>query len=143
MIEQTHLQRQIENIVTTGRGYDKRKNTARTPSYLMDKEIGLQIALANMEMCDGKIGGIEQLNFSGQLNKLLTVYEDSGIPLSSITDASGFNIALNGVGFKKEKIEELEEMEFRKYGLEQRSRKVYYPKDKRNKNLDYKKDTFN
>lgn len=50
----TRLQRDIEKTVTSGRGYDPHVRTA-IPRRLQDTEIGVQIALFNMDVQSGKV----------------------------------------------------------------------------------------
>ncbi len=93
MIE-TPIQKRIENAVSSKRGYD-RKNTARTPFYLMDNEIGLQVALANMELVDGRLDSYEGMIFGPKLEAMIKKFNDSGIPLETITTPEGFKAAFN------------------------------------------------
>ena len=91
--KKTPIQRQIEAAVTSGRGYD-RKNTARTPWRFMNNEIGLQIALANMDNKDGKLDIYQALDFSSRLDRMVRKFDGAGIPLSVISDANSFGKAI-------------------------------------------------
>jgi len=100
LIKRQNIQDAIEKSVTSERGYD-RKNTSETPKYILNTEIGLQIALANMDATDGKMGGEEILCFNYQLDKMINKYENAAIPLSTITDANGFRRAFDSAYAKK------------------------------------------
>ncbi len=92
----TPIQQTIERAVTSGRGYgNRRQNTVRTPLDLLNTEIGLQIALGNMETVDGRLGMDEVIGFSHQLEAMMSKFKKAGIPLSVITDANGFNKAFD------------------------------------------------
>lgn len=95
-MEKTSIQRQIEKAVTSGRGYDRR-NTARIPFNLEDSEIGVQTALANMDVCDWKMDMHETIEFGSRLNALLGKFKRAAIPLEVITDANGFRVAMMSV----------------------------------------------
>lgn len=94
MKEQTYIQKQIERVVTSRRGYD-RKNTERTPDSLRNTEIGVQIALVNMETCDGKLDIEEVVGFSPRLETMIKKFRNARIPLEVITDANGFRKAFS------------------------------------------------
>lgn len=94
MDSQTPIQRQIENLVTSGRGYDRR-NTSRTPYRLLDTEVGVQIALCNMDTSDGKLDMYTVIGFSSQLEAMLKKFDDASIPIDVITDANGFKKAFD------------------------------------------------
>lgn len=94
MNKPTDIQIQIEDAVTNGRGYD-RKNTERIPGRLMNTEIGVQIALANMDTDDGKIDLFNVIDIGPRIDALLKKFDRAGIPLEVITDAEGFRHAFN------------------------------------------------
>jgi hypothetical protein len=94
MESQTPIQRQIENQVTSGRGYD-RGNTSRTPYKLLNTEVGVQIALCNMDTSDGKLDMYTVIGFSSQLEAMLKKFDDALIPIDVITDANGFKKAFD------------------------------------------------
>ena len=79
----------IETIATAGRGYD-RHNTARTSADLRDTEIGLQLALANMDTIDGSLDVCSLRDFRYQTEALVRKLNEACIPLSAITDGNGF-----------------------------------------------------
>jgi len=88
----TTIQKQIEDKVIAGRD---RKNTLRTPSNLRNSEVGVQIALANMEVTDNKYGIMECIRISPRLEKMIDNFKEANIPLEAITDANGFNKAFS------------------------------------------------
>jgi hypothetical protein len=94
MNSQTFIQRQIENQVTSGRGYDRR-NTSRTPYELLDTEVGLQIALCNMDASNGNLDIYTVIGFSSKLEAMLKKFDDASIPIDVITDANGFKKAFD------------------------------------------------
>ncbi len=94
MDSQTPIQRQIENQVTSGRGYDRR-NTSRIPYKLLDTDVGVQIALCNMDASDGKLDMCSVIGFSSQLEAMLKKFDDASIPIGVITDVNGFKEAFD------------------------------------------------
>ncbi len=105
MNSQTDIQSRIEQEVTSGRGYD-RKNKERTPERILNSEIGLQIALFNMETCDGRKRSDEVLEFTPRLKLMMKNFDDAYIPLEVITDAYGFKRAFDSAYVQIEKLYE-------------------------------------
>jgi len=96
---ETDYQREIERAVTSNRGYNGRKNTDRIPLELKDTEIGLQIALANMDITDGRgeyFSSIDNIvGFSSQLKAMLRKFDNERSSYSTITTAEEFRDAFN------------------------------------------------
>lgn len=99
----TQTQIDIENLVSDNRGYDRR-NTDTIPFNLMDKEMGLQVALANMDVVDSKLGLYDILGFSSRLDMVLKKFNNSGISLYSVTSPDGFKAAIDSAYIKNENI---------------------------------------
>jgi len=96
-MSQIDYKREIERNVIAGRDRD---NTARTPDRFMDNEIGLQIALANMDTSDGKLDVDTVVGFSYGVQKMVDKFDKAGIPLDVITDAKGFERAFYSSQFE-------------------------------------------
>jgi hypothetical protein len=89
----SRIQQIIESTVASGGKYD-RCNTERTPARFLNEEIGVQIALGNMETVDGKLDMETALDFSPRLNRVIEKFDRAGIPTRTITDAQGFDRAM-------------------------------------------------
>ena len=93
-MKQTSLQEIIENQVTKGRGFN-RNYTSKIPSDLMDKEVGLQIALRNM---NSNNKGADQTHaedlFNYKIDSMIKRFKEANIPLEVITTAESFKFAL-------------------------------------------------
>ena len=94
MDEKTPIQRQIEDVVTNGRGYDRR-NTEKTPERLINTEIGVQITLTNMDVGDAKLDMDAFCYIIPRIEALIKKFDKTGIPLEVITDAEGFRRAFD------------------------------------------------
>lgn len=97
-MEQTHIQRQIESLVTSGRGY--------SPNYRQGIPIGIgnhviasQVALRNMDDADGILYTNHPSNsdFFGKLGRLVSKFQVAGLPLGSITTADGLAKAMDAM----------------------------------------------
>jgi len=93
MDHQTPIQRQIEDSVDKGTG--RRHNTVRTPERFRNTEVGLKIALCNMETCDGNLSGEEVVSFSPRLEATIRKFDNNHISLSLIKDDESFWDAFN------------------------------------------------
>lgn len=91
---ETKIQKQIENAVTNGRGYD-RADKIRVPFEYRDKEIGLQIALKSMDILENPVYDNEEWGFKSRLDSMVKRFDDARISLYSITDANGFREAMS------------------------------------------------
>lgn len=85
----TPLQTMIERIVTKERGFDSR---IEIPSNAKDSLIGVQIALANMDINDGEFNDSDIGEITKKLSGLVQQLNKSGIPYNAITSIDGFNV---------------------------------------------------
>jgi hypothetical protein len=88
------IQKQIEMIVTSGRGYIKR-NFPIYPIYLRGTEMELQHALSNMDYLDGKITQRETNKFSKNFVSLVLKLNNAGLSAKIITSPEGLKTALD------------------------------------------------
>ena len=89
----TKIQKQIE-VIVTNLGYDSR-NLVIMPDRLRNNEIGVQIALANMDIFDGKFDSLHSVDVIPRIETFIKKFDRAGIPLEVITDAEGFRRAYN------------------------------------------------
>ncbi|MBX4196681.1 hypothetical protein KW805_03770 [Candidatus Pacearchaeota archaeon] len=80
------IERRIENAVTDERGYDRWEVVRISiPKSLRNTELGLQIALANMDTIDGKLDLVEMYDFDIKLPGMMKQFKHAGIPLNAVS----------------------------------------------------------
>lgn len=81
-METTEIQKQIENYVTSGRGYSQRE----VSKSVRDSEMGLQKRLASMDFCAKRLSVYEAFGFSSLMGKTLNLFKKLEISPKLITN---------------------------------------------------------